>query len=115
MNRVKKYIAALGVMWMVSIVSLVIVGLLTYLFKWQADKAMIGIILTYVLAGFVGGFFMGGKRTILGASVLGTIYVFLSVILAYMVFQISFKFTTSFLLICTIIVCSCFVGMCLKR
>ena len=51
MYIVKKYLIAISVMMITSIVSLLIVSALTYLFKWQSDMAMIGIIVTYVLAG----------------------------------------------------------------
>ena len=39
-----------------SMVSLAVVSVLTYWFKWQADKAMIGIVVTYILTGVAGGF-----------------------------------------------------------
>jgi hypothetical protein len=44
-------------MALISLISLLVLSLLTYLFKWQAPEAMIGIILTYILAGFGGGLF----------------------------------------------------------
>ena len=56
MYRIKKYSIAIGAMIGMTLVSLLIVSTLTYLFKWQADKAMIGIIVTYILVGFAGGF-----------------------------------------------------------
>lgn len=42
-------------MSLVSILSLMILSILTYIFKWQADTAMLGITGTYILAGFCGG------------------------------------------------------------
>ena len=56
MYKVKKYIISLGIMMLVAIVSLLIVSTLTYIFKWQEDKATIGIVVTYILTGVAGGF-----------------------------------------------------------
>ena len=115
MNGVKKYVVSLFVMMIVSIVLLVIVSTLTYLLKWQADKAMIGIIVTYIFVAFSGGISIKGKRKILSAVMLGTLYVLLLVGVAYMGFQIPFTFSKRFLLIWLLVVCSTYVGMCVKR
>ena len=56
MFKVKRYIISVSTMVLVSVVLLVVLATLTYMFKWQADKAMIGIIVTYVAAGIVGGY-----------------------------------------------------------
>lgn len=52
------------IMMLVSVASLLIISLLTYLLKWKADTAMTGITLTYILTGFSGGLFgkWYGKR-----------------------------------------------------
>ena len=115
MYKMKKYIISLSVMMLVSIISLVLVSALTYLFKWQADKAMIGIIVTYIVAGFFGGICLRCKRKIAGAIALGTSYMFLSVVCAYMGFGISFDFSKRCLLIWLLITCSSFAGMCMKK
>ena len=60
MHTIKKYIISLVIMCLVSILMLMVVSLLAYVYKWQADKALIGITVTYILAGFLGGF--GLKR-----------------------------------------------------
>lgn len=52
------YFAALFFMSITAVLCLVIVSFFTYYFKWQADTAQIGITLTYILAGLVGGFFL---------------------------------------------------------
>ena len=41
-----------------SLLALLIISLLTYGWKWQADKAMLGITFTYIIAGFAGGLSM---------------------------------------------------------
>ena len=49
------HVITILLMALISILSLLVLSILTYLFKWQAPQAMIGIILTYILAGFGGG------------------------------------------------------------
>lgn len=56
MYKVKSYLMAISIMLITSVISLFVLSLFTYAFKWQADKAMIGIIVTYVIAGVAGGF-----------------------------------------------------------
>lgn len=58
MNKIMKYIIAISIMLITSVISLLVLSILTYLFKWQADIATIGIIITYVLAGLSGGFIL---------------------------------------------------------
>lgn len=56
MCKIKKYIVALMIMLFTALMALLMLSVLTYMFKWQADKAMIGIIVTYILTGVAGGF-----------------------------------------------------------
>lgn len=46
-------------MFLVSALSLLIVSLLTYWFKWYAPQAMLGITVTYILTGVFGGLLQG--------------------------------------------------------
>lgn len=56
MKRIRVYVVAIVVMAVVSVISLLIVSGCSYNFKWYADKALIGITITYIMAGFFGGF-----------------------------------------------------------
>lgn len=51
----KRIMIPLGVMSVCSVVFLLLLSILTYIFKWKADTALIGITLIYILAGFTGG------------------------------------------------------------
>ena len=115
MNKIKNFVFAMGSMLAMTVISLLVVSALVYLFKWQADKAMIGIIATYIVVGFCGGICLRCKRKIMGAIVLGTSYMFLLVVCAYMGFRISFEFSGRCLLIWLLIICSSFGGMCMKK
>lgn len=121
MYKVKRYIIAIGMMLITSVVSLLVVSTFTYLFKWQADKAMIGIFVTYVLAGFIGGFCLRkGKRgeirrKVIESLILANIFTFLLILFSYIIFQIPFELSSRFLLIWMLIVCSSFGGTCCKR
>ena len=95
MYKVKKYIIAVGVMLVVSAISLLVVSLFTYWLKWKADKVMIGIILTYVLAGLSGAFVLNrlGKREYKRRKkteiiVLSTLYVLTLILASVFCFQI---------------------------
>jgi len=120
MYKIKKYMIAISVMLVVSIVSLFVVSTFTYLFKWQANKAMIGIIVTYVLAGFAGGICLrnetqiGYRRRLIEALIIGTAYMLLLLLLSCFIFQIPFRFSIQFLMIWLLIVLSSFVAMSLK-
>lgn len=115
MYKVKKYVISLCIMMIVATVFLLIVSALTYMFKWQADKAVIGIIITYVLAGFAGGISLRKERKIIGALGLGTMFMLLLVICSRIGFQIPFEFSVRVIRIWLLITSSTFVGMCLKR
>lgn len=55
MRKIRSFGIAIIIMMLASLLALFVVSVLTYFLKWYADKAMIGIIVTYVIAGFVGG------------------------------------------------------------
>lgn len=125
MFKIKKYLIAIGMMIVASVVMLFVVSMLAYWFKWQADKAMIGIIGTYILVGCVGGLTLnkveknkGGnsKRIGIGKQIIETLILSLmfiaSLILCSCVgFQIPFELSNRFVLIWSLITCSIFGGM----
>ena len=121
MDKIKKYVVSLCVMIAVSILLLVVVSTLTYAFKWKANKAMIGIIVTYILAGGAGGLCMrnvmykdSGKR-VKEAVTLATTYIFFLWIISYFVAQIPFQFSFEFIMIWILVVCSSFITMNMKK
>lgn len=90
----------------VAIIMLLAVSTLAYIYKWQADKALIGITGTYILAGVAGG--LGLKRTSLTKDVgkkmfesffLGTLFMVLLVLLSLLVTDNGFQLSGRFLLI----------------
>lgn len=121
MGRMKNYIISIIVMILSTTLFLVVISMFTYLLKWQADKVMVGIMITYVLAGFTGGFCLrrrkkiGIQRMMIDAGLLGTVFMFLLVLFSYFIFQIPFEFSSRFLLIWMLIVCGSFGGICCKR
>ena len=121
MGKFRRFIFSIIVMVLFAIFSLLIVGMLTYILKWKSDKAMIGIILTYIVAGVAGGFCLsregnvGSQRKAIEAFILGSMFMFLLIIFSYLVLQSPFVFSRRFLLIWMLVVCSVFVGICVKR
>lgn len=124
MNKIKKYVVILMIMFLVSVMMLLILSVLTYLFKWKADTAMIGIVVTYVLTGFVGGLSLRWmeerecektnrtrirKKTI-EASILSGVFIIFLLICSVFVFQIPFEFSVRVLMVFLLIWGSCFLG-----
>ena len=124
MYRIKKYSIAIGAMIGMTLVSLLIVSTLTYLFKWQADKAMIGIIVTYILVGFAGGFVfkwvsrkqnaderkMGVLQKALEAFSLNSVFMLLMIVLSTFVIQNPLEISGRLLMIWGLMTSSCFLG-----
>ena len=62
---IKTTLFAVIIMGITSAIALVILSVFTYLLKWQAPQARVGITLTYIISGFLGGFLsciIGGRR-----------------------------------------------------
>ena len=114
MFKVKRYLIAISIMLLTSVVFLFVLSILTYMFKWQADKAMIGIIVTYILAGVVGGVCIKTERRVRTAVGLGTIFLAILVLCSSIGFQIPFEFSGRLILIWLLIISSSFIGQCLR-
>lgn len=125
MSRFKSTVICLGIMLLVAVLSLLLVSTFTFLFKWQADKAMIGIIVTYIVSGLAGGLYLGriakksyggirkigsGKAAI-EAVKLSTIFILILVLCSAIGFRIPFEFSSRFVLIWLMLTGSAFVGL----
>ncbi len=55
MRKIGNFMIVIMFMFLIAAISLVLVSTFSYLYKWQADKALVGITVTYILAGFSGG------------------------------------------------------------
>ena len=56
MKRIwKQIVIPIAIMILTALILLLLVSLLSYIYKWQADKALVGITITYIVAGFAGG------------------------------------------------------------
>ena len=129
MYKMKKYMLAIGVMCVTSVASLITVSLLTYLFKWQADKAMIGIIISYVLAGMAGGYQLswrpktcsdkmreiGMGQKVTGTLILSILFMVILVSCSCLVFHISFEVSKRFFLIWLLVASSSFVAISIRK
>lgn len=118
MKRIKIILVPLIFMIIITFVCLVIVSLLTYICKWQADKALIGITVTYILSGFSGGLVqkrqnkdeksMGNKM--LDAVLLGILFMMLLVAVSVLVARIPFEFSSRFLMLFMLLIGSTCLG-----
>lgn len=117
MKKIKSYFYALIVMLMVSVICLWIVSMLAYNYKWQADKAMIGILVVYSLAGVTGGVWHKRmtKGTIMGAMLLGSLYIMLLLVASILIFENSLSFSVQFIRVYCLVICSIFMGRMLRK
>lgn len=121
MEKIRKYILTVGVMLIVAFIMLFVVSILTYIFKWQADKVRIGIIITYVFAGFVGGYFSykeersGVTKMLLEAMTISFLFIFLLLIASMIIQQSVFYLSKQSLLIFALIVSSVYWGNFVRR
>lgn len=118
MKKIRSFVIAIIIMIIVSILCLLVVSTLAYLFKWQADKAMVGIILTYILAGFSGGMslkLLHKEKTKLRnkgieAFAVSNIYMIILLILSALVVQNPFEISGRMLMIWMLLMSSAFLG-----
>ena len=105
-------------MVLVSMVLLVVLTTLTYIFKWQADKAMVGIIVTYVMAGVAGGVYLRKtekgtlRKKLLVSLMASALFIMILEIPSFLIVRNEFLFSGRFLLVWLLITCSVFGGMC---
>ncbi|MBP3678487.1 MAG: hypothetical protein J6I97_09100 [Agathobacter sp.] len=124
MRKSKSFIVAMIIMLVVAMISLFVVSAMTYLFKWQADKAMIGIIVTYILVGFAGGFVfkrvskkqnteerkVGVLQKALETFSLSSVFMLLMIVLSTFVIQNPLEISGRLLMIWGLMTSSCFLG-----
>ena len=108
------YITSILLMICISIMSLILLSILTYLFKWQAPQAMLGIIVTYILTGLAGGLFVPSLKK--GDSLIrGTGYTVLLVGIALFVAEDSHVEIIASITIWLMVTGSCAIGEILRR
>lgn len=117
MRNMKKYIIPILIMSVVSILMLLAVSVLAYIYKWQADKALIGITGTYILAGLAGGLGLRRvssikdmSRKLLESILLGIIFMVLLIIFSLIMTDNAFQISGRFLLIWMLITGSASLG-----
>ena len=117
MRIITKWIVPLFVMTVVSMLMLIGVSMLAYIYKWYADKALLGITLTYIIAGFVGGRVLKRlsevkdmNKKLLESILLGVLEMALLVVLSLLVTENEFGISSRFLMIWILITGSASLG-----
>ena len=124
MRKIRVYIIACILMLITVLVALAVLSSFIYLLKWKADMAMAGIIVIYILSGFVGGKSLSflqkrlqtknGQLSIaakaLEALLLSSIFLCILMIISIFILRIPFGISVRFLLIVLLFAGSCFVG-----
>lgn len=106
MQSMKKYLFPLVIMCFFSVGLLIGLSVLTYIFKWKADQALIGITFVYIAAGFIGGkankrmsYEMSMGRKLIDGFAIGTVFVFLLLLLSFLFIEQEFTFGSRFITI----------------
>ena len=118
MKKIGNLIFVIIAMFITSIICIGIVSVVSYIYKWQADKALIGITITYILAGFTGGItqkILNKEKKGIGQKMLegiltGLIFVGGLVIASILVIQNPLVFSTRFFMIFMLIIGSTCLG-----
>ena len=124
MRKIRVYIIACILMLITVLLALAVLSSFIYLLKWKADMAMAGIIVIYILSGFVGGkslaFLQKRQQTkngqlsiaskALEALLLSSIFLCILMIISIFILRIPFGISVRFLLIVLLFAGSCFVG-----
>ena len=118
MRKIGNLIIIIVFMFLIAAISLMLVAAFSYLYKWQADKALIGITVTYILAGFSGGLMQNrwnrgnktiGKKMAEGIA-LGTVFMAIIVLMAVFALESSVAVSTRFLMLWMLVAGSTCLG-----
>lgn len=117
MQIIKKNLVPVLIMLLVSVVLLLVLSLLTYIYKWQADKALLGITITYILVGFFGGKIQKRlsqttdmSRKLVEGIILGIIFIGLLLCISLFVIEKEWSFTSRFFMVGMLITGSVCLG-----
>ena len=118
MKKIVCFLFTIVIMVVISIICLWCVSLLAYKYKWQADKALIGITLTYIVTGFVGGLSqkvvdkeaksMG--RKMMKGMLISSMFVIGLLLLSMYVIENPFEMTSRFMMIWMLLMGSTCLG-----
>ena len=116
-NMIKSFLIPLLAMGLTSVGVLFVVSVLTYLFKWQAPQALVGITFAYILTGFVGGVLQGIlegflelRERVVHGLVLGSGYMIVLLILSVVLVEKSGWDYVHLLMIWILLACSSVLG-----
>lgn len=104
-TRIGSFIKSLLAAYVVSCIMLFLLSFLLYKFDLSEQTVQIGIILTYILSAFVGGFVMGKKaktRRFLWGMAVGILYFAFLACISFGVYRSAFGEQNGFLPLCSV-------------
>lgn len=118
MRKIGNLVITIIIMFITSMICIGVVSIISYTYKWQADKALVGITITYILAGFTGGITQkvldkekrGIGQKMLEGILTGFIFVGLLLIASVFVAQNPLLFSSRFLMILMLVIGSTCLG-----
>ena len=123
-GKIRVYIMSCIVMLLASLFSLVVLSALIYLFKWQSDRAMGGIVIVYILTGLAGGkafgwiqnwqnkekCHIGIKIKVIEALLLSMSFFLVLMFISIFFLANPFEMSARILMISVLLTSSCFLG-----
>ena len=113
----KQILVSIIVMIIIALTMLLIISLLSYIYKWQADKALVGITLTYIVTGFIGGWTLrrkapeiDGTKKLIEGICLGTTFMVLLIGSSLLFTENTFSISGRFFMIWMLLVGSACLG-----
>ena len=113
----KQIVIPIVAMILTAAIMLFAVSILSYIYKWQADKALVGITITYIATGFIGGVIKKKvsdetdiTKRLLEGIVLGSVFMFLLIGGSILFTENSLAISSRFLMIWMLITGSASLG-----
>ena len=113
----KKILIPLSLMSVYSIILLFVLSVFSYIFKWKADTALVGITIIYIVVGFLGGcsrkhfsYATGVFKKLLEGALIGTMFMVLLMMVSFFVIGNEIVFSSRFFLIWMLVVGSVSLG-----
>lgn len=118
MKKLGNVILTVVVMMAVSCISLAVISILANINEWKSDKALLGIIVTYIIAGFAGGFLQkirnlkqeGMGKKIMESIMAASVFMFVLALASVFVIQTPFRISQRFFMIWMLLIGSACLG-----
>jgi len=107
----KRFLIPLSLMSVCSIIMLLALSILAFIFKWKADTALVGITVIYIVAGFLGGcsrkrlsYEISISKKLFEGAVIGTMFMVFLIVVSFFIIENEIVFSSRLFMIWLLIV-----------